>query len=300
MRLARQTDSANWPRLKKSLIGGRRRSSRSVSAGPTTAAMTRSEPLASTRPKTSGTSPSEKEWALRLNSRWTTQRSPTRKPMASHHQATCGSCRGGSPPTGPTNRAPAAVQMARFSHQTGCRARSEAKKPRGVLRTPSAVELESIPMGRPNPQHRHRTPALERRSGKWRARQEVQADVVDRQRGAPQLDRRVHEGLVQGAVQPLEEGAEADRPQVAGPVVDMHLHARLPGPDVRVAEPHQALLRGARGLEVPVAGPAFEVLRERLAPRQLEARLLDRGDVALAAALRHEPPTRPQRVAQPA
>src|SRR5829696_8807975 len=211
MSVARQTDSANWPRLKKSLIGGSRRSSRSVSAGPRTAAITRSPPLASTRPKTSGTSPSEKECALRLNSRWTTQRSPIRNPRASHHHSMCGACSGWVSPTGPTKRAIAAAQMARLSHQTGCTEPSTARMPRGVARgTPSAIELESVPMGRPDAQHRHPTAALERRSGNARAGQDVQADVVDRQRRAEQLDRRIDERLVQRLRQALEERAEAD------------------------------------------------------------------------------------------
>ena len=53
--------------------------------------------------------------------------------------------------TGPTKRAIAAAQMARFSHQTGCTRRSAARMPRWGVSTPSAIELESVPMGRPKP-----------------------------------------------------------------------------------------------------------------------------------------------------
>src|SRR3712207_8070154 len=41
-----------------------------------------------------------------------------------------------------------------------------------------------------------------------------QAHVVDRQRSAQQLDRRIHERLVQVFRQPLEERPEADRAQI--------------------------------------------------------------------------------------
>jgi hypothetical protein len=95
--VAMQTDRANCPRLKTSLMNGRRRSRNSVIAEPRTVASRRSLAEASTRPKTSGTSPSENEWALRENWRCTTQRSATRKPTASHHQSTWGTVSSGMP-----------------------------------------------------------------------------------------------------------------------------------------------------------------------------------------------------------
>ena len=51
--------------------------------------------LAKSRPNTSGRSPSEKEWALRRNWRWTTHRSATKKPAASPHHGKFGSSRAG-------------------------------------------------------------------------------------------------------------------------------------------------------------------------------------------------------------
>src|SRR5690349_24949376 len=95
------------------------------------------------------------------------------------------------------------------------------------------------------------------------AGEDVEPDVVDRQRVRQARERRAQEPLAQLLGQPLEEGAEADRAQVAGAVARVDLDPREPAPDVREAGRTQAALRLLRGGEVPVAGPIAEVLRVR-------------------------------------
>ena len=114
-----QAASANWARLKTNLIGGSRRSSRRVSEVPTRTPASRSIGVAKISPNTSGMSPSEKEWALRRNWRWTTQRSATKNAGASIHQASRGLSSAGSPVSTVRKTAVAAPMSSRFSHQTG-------------------------------------------------------------------------------------------------------------------------------------------------------------------------------------
>ena len=61
---------------------------------PMSAPSTKSSPVANTRPKTNGTSASEKEWALRRKRTWTTQISAKANPSATAHHGRCGSACG--------------------------------------------------------------------------------------------------------------------------------------------------------------------------------------------------------------
>ena len=116
---ARQVVSVNWAMLKTILIAGSLRSNSSTTTGPIRPASTRSIGAANSRPKTSGRSPSENEWALRRKCRWTTQRSAARKPRASpHHVMWTPRSNSGRSCTGPASNAAQATTIPTFSAQT--------------------------------------------------------------------------------------------------------------------------------------------------------------------------------------
>src|SRR5947208_14406215 len=63
------------------------------------------------------------------------------------------------------------------------------------------------------------------------AGEQVEPHVVDRQRVGQPRERRLDEAVPQLLGQPLEERAEADRAQVAGPVPGVDVDAGEPAPD---------------------------------------------------------------------
>ena len=127
---ARQVASVNCAMLKTTLIAGRRRSMSSTTIGPTSPAMTRSIGVANSRPKTSGRSPSENEWALRRKCRCTTQRSAARKPSARPHHGRCTpASNSGRCWTGPASNATDAMTIAMLSDHTPPSADSRRRAP---------------------------------------------------------------------------------------------------------------------------------------------------------------------------
>ena len=113
------------------------------------------------------------------------------------------------------------------------------------------------------------------------------------------FERRRHEAGMQLLGQPLEERAEADRAQVAHRVARVDVDARQPAPDV--GEPGRAQPRlGVLGRrELPVGRPALQVLGVRRLLGHVQPGLLDRRDVAGAAALGDEPAARLEGRVQP-
>ena len=74
-RTAKQLPTRNWPKLKASRMGGRRRCTTSTNRRPSAPARITSWPPAKTRANTRGISPSDIECALRRKWTWTTKRS---------------------------------------------------------------------------------------------------------------------------------------------------------------------------------------------------------------------------------
>src|SRR5919198_734511 len=119
----------------------------------------------------------------------------------------------------------------------------------------------------------------------------VQPHVVDRDRRAAEaLDDLVDERAPELVGEAAEVGSEVDLGEVAARVIRGHGALLQPRARPREAGRAEAPLGVLRRGEVPRAAPAVEVGREGLRGHRLAGSRVDLGDVALAAALRDEPP----------